>query len=145
MSMQVKEAMSTHLVTIDPKSSIKDAAKRMIKYGISGLLVTTAGFELKGIITEKDLIKSFAGGGKPDVEVSKVMSKKIITIGEKEDLEDAAKKMVQHHVKRLPVMDKYNEKCVGIITASDLMRYEEHLVERLSVLFLTQKTNVGGG
>ena len=143
--MQVKEAMNTHLITISPKSDIRQAAKKMLKYGISGLIVTTSGFELNGIITERDIIEAFVKNKKHDTAVSELMTKRIITISEKDDLEDAAKKMVKYHIKHLPVVDKYREKCVGIVTATDLMRYEEHLVERLSVLFLTQKSSVGGG
>ncbi len=143
--MEVQEAMSTRLITIRPDASIKQAAQKMVKHKISGLLVTTAGFELKGIITQGDILQAFAKGTNSDAPVTKVMTKRLLTIYTKDNLEAAAKKMVRHHIKRLPVVDRRKGKCVGIVTATDLMKYEEHLIERLSILFLTQQSNVGGG
>ena len=144
MGMKVKEIINRELITITPDRTVEDAAKKMIKFGISGLVVTKSGFELLGIITEKDLLRAFVkkGGNK---KVSDVMTKKIVSIKENDTLEDAAKLMVKHNIKRLPVTDKSGETCIGIITATDLMRYEDQLVEKLSILFLTQQNTAGGG
>ncbi|MBI3190935.1 CBS domain-containing protein [archaeon] len=145
MSMKIKEIMNSELVTITPDKSVTDAAKKMIKYGISGLVVTKSGFELVGIVTEKDLLKAFLKKNGSDKNISEVMTKKIITVKGNDTLEDAAKIMIKNHIKRLPVTDKTGETCIGIVTATDLMRYEDQLVEKLSVLFLTQQNTVGGG
>lgn len=141
--MEVREAMTRKLIVIRPKSSIREAAKKMVKFDIGGLIVIASGFEIKGIITERDILRAFAAGRRPDTEVGKLMKKRVITIGINESLEEAASVMMKHKIKRLPVVDK--GRCVGIITASDLVRYEEHLLDKMSILFLMPRKSAQAG
>jgi CBS domain-containing protein len=49
-----------------------------------------------------------------------VMSKKVVTIHEEEDISSATKIMAERNINRLPVMDE-NGKLVGIITRGDVI------------------------
>lgn len=49
-----------------------------------------------------------------------VMSKKVVTIQEEEDISEATKLMSERNINRLPVMDE-NGKLVGIITRGDVI------------------------
>jgi len=137
--MQVAEVMSRHLRTIEPKSTLMEAARKMSKYNIGGLIVTSA-FEIKGIITERDIMEAFASGKKSSTPVSAVMTKRVYTIDHNATLEEAAKVMLKHHIKRLPVVKK--GRCIGIITATDLISYEEKLIDKISLLFLLPRKKV---
>lgn len=53
-----------------------------------------------------------------------VMHTEVVTVGPKTSLRDAAHRMVTHHVSGLPVIDAQN-RCVGIISASDIMRFAD--------------------
>ena len=130
--MKVKEVMSTELETISPGSTIKSAASKMNKFRIGSLVVTTAGFEIVGIITERDILKAFVKGKKPSTEVREVMTEGVVTIDHNEMLEDAAGKMLKYGIKRLVVTSR--GKCIGIVTATDLITYESRLVDKLSNL-----------
>lgn len=141
--MQVKEIMSTNLITIKPSASVRAAAAKMIKHGISGLIVSDTGYDLSGMITKTDILKSFVAGKKADTDVSKIMKKKVYVVNAKDTLEDAAEIMTKKNVKRLPVVSK--GRCVGIITASDLIRYEDHLADKLAVLYVMEKSKLQGG
>jgi CBS domain-containing protein len=132
--MEVKEAMTRGLITITPEASMLAAARKMVKHDISGLVVTNHGFQIRGIITKSDIVKAFAARKKPDTEVGKVMRKKVIVIGDHNTLEEAAAIMIKHKIKSLPVVSKGT--CVGMVTAFDLIKYEEHLLDKLAVLFL---------
>ena len=43
----------------------------------------------------------------------------MITVGPEDDIGDAARKMTENHIRRVPVVDK--EELVGLVTASDLI------------------------
>ncbi len=130
--MKVKRAMSTEIETVHPDDSIKKAAQTMNKYRIGGLVVQKDQ-EVIGIITERDILKAFVKGLKPGTLVKDVMTKGVITIDQGATLEDAAKRMLEYGIKRLPVVSK--GRCIGIITATDLITYEEHLIDKVSELF----------
>lgn len=133
--------MSRSIRIIEPARTVKFAAEVMLKYDVGSLMVVDS-FELVGIITEHDIVKAFAQGRKPDTEVRNVMTRKVIFIDPDATLEDAAKLMVKHKIKRLPVCR--DNKCVGIVSAMDLMKYEDKLTESLAQLYLMPKKKAGG-
>jgi len=54
------------------------------------------------------------------VHISEIMTKKVITIKEDDDISDAAQLMDTHSVNRLPVVDD-ERKILGIVTRGDLI------------------------
>lgn len=59
LNIQVKEVMILDPITIDPESSIDEAAKLIYKYKIGGLPVVDAQKKLIGIITVTDILEAF--------------------------------------------------------------------------------------
>ncbi|MDW8352266.1 MAG: CBS domain-containing protein [Anaerolineae bacterium] len=55
--MRVELIMTENVVTVTPQTSLRDAAKLMIKHKVSGLPVMD-GPELVGIITESDIFRA---------------------------------------------------------------------------------------
>lgn len=141
-SMKVKSVMSTDIETVNPDSTIKKAAQIMNKYRIGGLVVRKNS-EVVGIVTERDILRAFVKSLKPGTPVKDVMSKNVITIDANATLEEAAKRMLDYGVKRLPVISK--GRCVGIVTATDMLAYEEHLADRLSELFQLPRKRMEAG
>lgn len=134
--MKVRKIMSKNLKTIEPSRTIRFAAQVMNKYGIGSLLVVDS-FALAGIITERDILKAFAAEKSPDTPVKDVMTKKVITITPDGTLEEAAKLMLKNKIKRLPVCK--DNKCFGIVTATDLIKHEDKFAERLVSLYLAPR------
>ncbi|MDV3293795.1 MAG: CBS domain-containing protein [Nitrososphaerales archaeon] len=124
----VKDVMSRRVRTIDSKAKVLDAAKRLSQWKI-GSLVILAGDRPVGIITEGDVSKAVARGLNPAKTRVGFLSKKLITIGPDERLEDAAKTMAATGVKKLPVME--GGKLVGIITQTDIVGSSFDLVTSL--------------
>ncbi|MBW2965474.1 CBS domain-containing protein, partial [Candidatus Woesearchaeota archaeon] len=56
---------------------------------------------------------------------------------------DAADIMIKKKIRKLPVVE--NGKLIGIVTASDLITYEEKLIEGISELLVTSKHRRIGG
>src|SRR3972149_6402852 len=119
--MLVKDIMKRPFI-VDEDITLAEAADIMSKKGIGSLLFVS-GDKIKGIVTEKDLVRDF---GKRE-KISKVMTSNVKTIDSEETLERAAEVMRDNKIKKLAVVEK--ESLVGIITASDLLENLEDLEE----------------
>lgn len=143
--MLVKEAMNKQVKTISPSSSVREAAQIMNKYRIGSLIVIAGSGQIVGIATERDVLVDVVAEGKSsdDVKVEDIMTKDVITISPDKTLEEAADVMNDNKIKKLPVID--NGTLVGIITATDLITYEEKLVEKVAdLLSIRPMKDIGG-
>jgi len=142
--MQVKQAMTRNVLVTSPDFSVRSAAKVMAEQRV-GSLVVQQDNKIVGIITELDIIwKVVANDKDPNTTtVGEVMSKKVITIRADQTLEEASALMVEHKIKKLPVLEK--DKLVGIITATDLISVQPKMIEILANLLLfEEKKSVAG-
>lgn len=137
--MRVSELMSPEVITVGKDAPVKEAARRMIEAGVSGLLVTGAEGQLEGVITEADFVKTEAhrrakrratllrwlhrDGTPPAGEktVADAMTADVVTIGADDDHAAAARLMARESVKRLPVLDA-DGNLVGILSRADILR-----------------------
>lgn len=138
--MKVKDLMTTDLITVGRESSLKEAARRMIEAGISGLLVTNRAGDLEGVITEADFVKAesgrraakrarllrWFGNGESRIPTSErrvgdVMTTDVITLGPNADHAEAARLMQEAGIKRVPIVDS-DDRPIGIVSRSDVLR-----------------------
>jgi len=116
--MKISKVMHK-IVVIGDDISLKEAAKIMSKKKIGSLIYVEKG-AIKGILTERDIMKNISHLNK---KISKIISKKVKVIDVMDSLEDAAKMMSKYKIKRLPVVD--GDELVGIITATDLVAHTD--------------------
>ncbi|MEE9564640.1 MAG: CBS domain-containing protein [Candidatus Hydrothermarchaeaceae archaeon] len=120
---KVGGTMTRNVKTIASGDTIEAAAETMKKNRIGCLVVVDKDKPI-GIITERDIAYKLVAKGKGgDTKVKKVMSKNLKTVKEDKSLTDAAKLMVAHVIRRLPVVK--DGKLVGIITIDDIMKSEK--------------------
>ena len=112
-------------VVIDSDIDIRKAAQLMSKMGI-GSLVFLKNNKIKGIVTERDIIKNVCT---PSKKISSIMTKKVITIDLNSILDNATAVMTSNKIKRLLVTEK--GKLVGIVTATDMIANSDVLNEDL--------------
>jgi CBS domain-containing protein len=87
-----------------------------------GDVVVLEGKMPRGIVTERDFVRRVVAKKRPlDTKISDVMSKPLITISPDASLKEAARKMVNKGIRRLPVVKQH--KLVGIIVVSDFARH----------------------
>lgn len=103
--------------TVDENITVKDAAKIMSKNNV-GCVIITKGNSVKGIITERDVMKNIS---KLNKKVKEIMPKKILTVNQEDEVESAVKLIRENEVKRIPVIS--NKKIVGIITITDILAH----------------------
>ena len=110
--MRIKDLMREAFIT-EKDMSLADAAKLMSSKEIGSLLYVEKG-KIKGILTERDVLKNFGKSKK----ISDIMSQNVITVEQDEDVNGALGIMTNHKIKRLPVLKK--GELVGIITLTDI-------------------------
>jgi len=116
--IKVKDIMSSPAVTVSAEATVEEVAQLIVSSGINHLPVVRDGV-LVGIVTSFDIAKAVARGLKGSVEV--VMTKSVITTTPEEGVESAARKMEQHDISALPVINSKRE-VIGIVTTEDLSK-----------------------
>ncbi|HUS79598.1 MAG TPA: CBS domain-containing protein [Patescibacteria group bacterium] len=139
MSLVVEDVMARDVVTINSDFTAKYAARMMINYGISSVIVLSKG-KVAGILTERDVMKRvIVKGMDPDKTlVNEIMSHPVMVVGPTTPLVEAVKLMVEKQIKKLPVMNEESKdaELIGVLSLNDIARIQPMLLE--SIRELTQ-------
>lgn len=136
--MKVRDLMTTDPITTTPDTTLKEAARLMVKHKVSGLPVLVAG-KVVGIVTEGDFLRQEASrdqpyrfslldalfgdepAGPPAAErVGEVMTEQVLTVPPEATLSEAARIMANRRVKRLPVVAP-DGSLLGVISRADVV------------------------
>ena len=113
--------MTKRVLTIESKETVLEGAKLMSQKEVGDLIVVDNEMPV-GIVTERDFVRRIMARGKAfDTKISDVMSSPLVTISPDASVKGAARKMVKHRIRRLPVLKEH--KLVGIIVVSDFARH----------------------
>ena len=115
----VNEVMNKHVAMVGKSSSLQQVAESMKKPNIGCVIITDKTKPI-GIITERDFVNVAAKGIPLFTDVHEAMSSPLITIDSEETVWEASETMKEKGIHKLPVMQ--NEKIVGIITTTDIVR-----------------------
>ena len=111
--MLVKDYMTRDVVHVEIPGNRDDVLKILKRTGISGVPVIK-NKKIVGIITRKDLLR------KPEeTQLGLLMTSKPISIGPDADMRDAARLLVTHCIRRLPVVEDGH--LLGLLSVSDLI------------------------
>ena len=118
---QVKDIMTTNVVTVLPDSTMRDAASLILRHGVSGLPVVDDLDQLVGVLSEWDLLKVLES---PEIELEPVgnhMTPNPVSVNEATSLVEVVDLFQSRRVRRLPVTrDMF---LVGIVSRHDLIRF----------------------
>ena len=119
--MQVREGMSSVVLTIGPDHSIREAARQMAKRGVGAAVVIDPDEQGPGIITERDVLEAVGQGQSPDTErVCDHLSAHLVFAAPDWSLERAAAEMVRGGFRHLVVVD--GGETVGVLSMRDIVR-----------------------
>ncbi|TDC79502.1 CBS domain-containing protein [Micromonospora sp. KC606] len=115
----VGEFMTTRLVTMDENDTLAAAAQEMRDSAI-GDVVVTAGDDVVGIVTDRDItVRGVAENKDPNAtRLHEITSKDLVTVSQYDDAVAAADLMRTYAVRRLPVIQ--DGRLVGLISMGDL-------------------------
>jgi CBS domain-containing protein len=119
MHKTIQDAMTSNPTTIEPTTTAREAA-RLMKSEDVGSLPIAEGDRLVGVITDRDLTTRVLAEGKdPETPVDQIASKDLVTVDPQQSLDEAARLMAQHQVRRIPVVEE-DGKLVGILAQADV-------------------------
>ena len=117
---QLKEFINYRVETAQPTDSLQRAAEKMRDLDVGSLPVCD-GQRLLGAITDRDItIRATARGQDPSqTQVQEVMTPDVVYCLETDDVDAAAKKMQEHQIRRIFVVNEGHE-LVGITSLGEL-------------------------
>lgn len=112
----------TAVLSISPNSTLQEVVDTLVRHNVGSLVVCDADDQLRGIITERDILRACASKRAPlgSVRVIDVMSREPITAGSHDDVESAMGRMTEHRIRHLPVVD--GGRLMGIISIGDVVK-----------------------
>ncbi|HYA10296.1 MAG TPA: CBS domain-containing protein [Thermoplasmata archaeon] len=148
---RVGDVMTLTVVTVTAEARLDEAARRLRVHHVSGLPVLAPPHRVVGMLSERDIVRSLhraTGVGSArglldlllesapskgesilevcrrqlrNTRVGDVMTTTVVTVARDTPLDEAARQMRLHGVKRLPVVDAHDE-LVGIVTRGDIVQ-----------------------
>lgn len=138
--MQVKDIMTTNIISVKAGSSAQAVADLIVQHQIHAIPIVNELFELQGIVAEGDFFYQHQGstsmaaylinklskkkevtGSLDEISVNEIMATPCITVSPEMSVEEAGKVLVEKNFNTLPVVDASNT-LVGIVTAHDVLK-----------------------
>ena len=137
LPLKVVDVMVREVITVDENSTVKEAVDIMNEFQIGSLIVLEKGKAI-GIVTERDFLRRVIGEGKDakNTRVGEIMTTPLVVVESSTDLEEAVKLMFQRKIKKLAVVDA--KKLVGIVTLTDIARFQPQMIKMLKQLTTKQ-------
>ena len=124
----VREIMSRDVICLSEKASVNDVVETMLSNQIGALPLVDGDDKLIGIVTERDIALSRAGG-MDDRTAQDYMTTKVFNTTPGTPVESACKIMVRNGLRRIPIVggeadiSKAAKKLLGIVTSTDIIRF----------------------
>ena len=141
MKTRVKDVMTTEVVTVREDTPFKEIVAVLLRTGVGAVPVLDSTGQVRGVVSESDLLakeadptaveeshplerhrhrveRKKAGGA----TAADLMTVPPVVVFEDATVSDAARRMRQHDIQRLPVVDALSGLLEGIVSRSDLLR-----------------------
>jgi CBS domain-containing protein len=107
--------------SVSPETSVLDTLRMMAEKEVGALVVLDAG-QIVGIISERDFARSIAKTEQCilDTTVMDYMTKKVVTIGPDQTVDDCMQMMTKGRIRHLPVVE--GKKLIGLISIGDVVK-----------------------
>jgi CBS domain-containing protein len=134
-----RDIMSDDCTCIGENDSVLDAAKQLSQLNVGSMPICGEDDRLKGMLTDRDIVVKVLAEDKDPASVKAGElgqgDGKTVTIGADDPIDQALRTMIDHKVRRLPVID--DRKLVGIISQADIATHLDEekvgdLVEAIS-------------
>ena len=121
MTVKVQDLMSNNVITAQAHQTVGQIKGKMTNRSLSNVPVVSADNTPIGVVSTSDLLAA----EKEDTPISNIMTEKVYTIPEYEDVSVAARMMHNHKIHHLIVTQE--QKVVGVISSFDLLKLiEDH-------------------
>jgi CBS domain-containing protein len=115
---KVRDIMSTNIAHLSPDDNLFEAATIMRDENI-GMVPVCENGHLKGIITDRDIVTRGIAEKKPNsCQINDIMSSQLVYGTPDMSVDEAAEKMAEAQIRRLPIVDQ--NQLVGVVSLGDL-------------------------
>jgi CBS domain-containing protein len=122
MGKTARDVMSPNAECIGENDTVLDAARKLAELDVGALPICGEDDRLKGMLTDRDIVvKALAQGKDPNSTRAGELGQgdgQTITIGADDSVDEALRTMIEHKVRRLPVID--GRRLVGIVSQADI-------------------------
>jgi CBS domain-containing protein len=112
------------VVSVKPEDLLSQALLKLTQYKIGAIMVLDDKGAIKGILSERDIVKHLAGrvDCTTALPVSEVMTKSVTYVKPHQSLDECLQLMTTGRFRHLPVVD--NDELIGIISIGDVTKYQ---------------------
>ena len=131
--LRVRDIMSLRPRTTSPDTTLRDAAREMVRSGLGALIVVEGEAKIVGMLGERELMRDLlnnylqVGTAQRDApastgrrKVRDVMTRQVLGVSPDQPLSEIASIMVNKDVERVPVVE--DGQLVGALTRADIVR-----------------------
>ena len=112
---EISDVMRPDFIEVAPEDTLGEVAERMTLQNVGAVAVKDSG-RLIGILTERDLLKAMAARvHSSEARVRQWMTAEPVTASADTDVDEAARVMLEHGFRHLPVLDD-NGRVIGIVS-----------------------------
>ncbi|GLZ81290.1 histidine kinase [Actinorhabdospora filicis] len=125
--MQVRNAMSTKVLSIGPDHTLRQAAALMAQRRVGAAVVIDPDSAGIGILTERDILNAIGAGLDPDVErTASHLTRDLVFAPPSWTLHEAASAMVRGGFRHLIIID--GDEPAGVLSVRDIVRVWSHAI-----------------
>ncbi len=117
----VEDIMTKVPVIGGPELTAKDLGTLMRSWKVGSVIIVEDGRPV-GIVTERDFVEKIVAENRlpSEVRAKQIMSQPLVTIGPRESVAEAGRRMARRGFRRLPVV--VGDQLVGMLTENDITR-----------------------
>ncbi len=118
----ILEGKEGRIITASPRDSVAKVVGMLTKHRIGAVIVCDKAGSVKGILSERDVVRDVANSGANALEnpVSALMTENVRTCSCNDTVNDLMKIMTDHHIRHMPVIN--DGKLVGMISIGDVVK-----------------------
>ena len=120
MKVKVQDLMSKSVVTAQPHQSVGTIKEKMTRHKLNSIPVVSTSKEPVGVVSASDIVVVEKAG----LPISHIMTEKVYTIPDYDDISVAARIMRNHKIHHLMVTR--DKELIGIISSFDLLKLVEN-------------------
>jgi CBS domain-containing protein len=119
---KARDIMSPDCTCVGENETLVDAARKLAELNVGALPICGEDDRLKGMLTDRDIVVKAIARGK-DLGSTRAGELgqgdgQTVTIGADDSVDEALRTMIDHKVRRLPVID--GRRLVGIVSQADI-------------------------
>ncbi|WP_420960126.1 CBS domain-containing protein [Brucella sp. IR073] len=126
----ILESKGRNVISIRPEATLMEAVAILALHRIGALVVCDGGSAIKGILSERDIVRAIAGEGALALErkVSELMTSKVHVCHENHTINEVMETMTTNRFRHLPV--ERDGRLDGIVSIGDVVKKRIEEVER---------------